>query len=191
MATVMLGLNSPANSRWNPSPFFSSDHTRNSPTPTHQGVHPQRGGLSPLPRPSPAIRDAAPKSCVSPTKWHPCTAANIPRAQRPRKAVTNGQSWPGPPETRPDKSTRRAWRQRRSDCIWVKSSGQWEGEGGLATLCAQQRDSGTTRESMTRFQQRLQWHREKDPFHSWGSKKQDRRSGPLSRLPGGHGGSLR
>lgn len=46
---VMMGLESPAKSRWNPSPFFSSDHTRDSPTPTHHGVHPRRGGVAPGP----------------------------------------------------------------------------------------------------------------------------------------------
>ena len=36
-----------------------------------------------------------PDSPVCPTKWHPSTAANMPRAERPRKAAAAPvQSWP-------------------------------------------------------------------------------------------------
>lgn len=36
-----------------------------------------------------------PDSPVSPTKWHPSTAANMPRAERPIKAAAAPvQSWP-------------------------------------------------------------------------------------------------
>ena len=96
---VTSGLESPARSGWNPSHFFSSDHTRDTPHPHPPWSSPMAGwggprlwrscGLSPLPHPSPAIRDGVPKSCVSATKWHLSTAANIPRAQRPRKVATN------------------------------------------------------------------------------------------------------
>ena len=155
VATVMMGLESPAKSRWNPSPFFSSDHTRDSPTPTHHGVHPRRGGVAPGPG-DPEGSALFPTSLLPPEVVPP--RAVFPPLSGTHVLQPTVQSWPAPPETCPDKSTHRAWRQRCSDCTWAQSSGQWEGEGGLATLCAQQRDSGTTRESMIRSQKRLQWH---------------------------------